>query len=384
MSLHSNRLVKETRIAMADKKSNPLGIFKFNRVIIPVLIGLGVGFFMISREYRKNGSLFSDLAFLFSSYSALCLCIAILFECMREFMYMYRIRLLSDKKLSWKKAFQIIMLWEFSSTVTPTSIGGSAVALFIIPMEGISVGKSTAMVMIATLMDELFYVVITPIVILLVGSHTAFATHFKFSVLGHKISELHVFFIGYSFMTLLSVVILFAIFFFPKKFRNFLYKMGNKRMFKRWQNKFEKMGDDVLVSSKEYKDKNIIFWLRAYFSTILSWTSRFLVLNFVLMAYNPQINTIFENLLIYCRQLVMWIVLCISPTPGSSGVAEFAFPLFFTEFLPEGLQGVLALLWRLFTYYPYIIIGLLVLPYWTSRVYKQRQQTKKDKEKKQG
>ncbi|MCF0209775.1 MAG: flippase-like domain-containing protein [Bacteroidales bacterium] len=358
------------------EKSNPLGIFKFNKIIIPILIGLGVGFFMISREYKQNTSLFYDLGSLFSTYSLLCLFIAILFELMREFMYMYRIRLLSDNQLSWKKAFQIIMLWEFSSTVTPTSIGGSAVALFIIPMEGISIGKSTAMVMVATLMDELFYIIIAPLTILLVGSNAAFATHFKFSFLGFQISELLVFFIGYGFMSLLSIAILLAMFFFPNKFRNFLYKLGKKKIFSKKKDKLEKLGDDVLVSSKEFKDKKALFWLKAYFSTLLSWTSRFLVLNFVLMAFNTNITTFFDNLLIYCRQLVMWIVLCITPTPGSSGVAEGAFPLFFHEFLPEGLQGVLALLWRLFTYYPYIIVGVFVLPYWTHRVYKQRQSKK--------
>lgn len=362
---------------MSKEKSNPLGIFRFNKIIIPVVIGFGVGFFMIGREYQKNSEIFSSMANMFNTYSLMCLIIAVLFECMREFMYMYRIRLLTDKQLSWKKSFQIIMLWEFSSTVTPTSIGGSAVALFMIPCEGINVGRSTAVVMIATLMDELFYIIITPLTILLVGSHAAFATGFKFSVIGMKISELDVFFIGYAFMSLLSVVILIAIFFFPRKFRNFLYKLGSKKTFSRWKQKLEKTGDDVVTSSKEFKDKNIAFWLKAYFSTVLSWTSRFLVLNFVLMAFNPQVSGIMDNVLIYCRQLVMWIVLCISPTPGSSGVAEFAFPLFFEEFLPQGLQSIMALLWRLFTYYPYIIVGVLVLPYWSRRVYKQRQQKKK-------
>lgn len=361
---------------MVKEKDSPLKIFNVYRIIIAILIGLGVGFFMIAREYSKNQSVFSNIASLFTSYSFLCLFIAFLFECNREFMYMYRLRLLSDKKLSWQKCFQIIMLWEFSSTVTPTSIGGSAVALFIIPMEGIAVGRSTAIVMIATLMDELFYVIITPIIIFLIGSQTAFATEFRFSVAGWKFAEIDVFLIGYSFMMLLTLFILVAIFFCPKKFRGFLYRLGKTRLLKRWEYKFQKTGDDILTSSEEFKEKRFTYWLKVYGATVLSWSSRFLVMNFVLMAFNTDISSLLDNLVIYCRQLVMWIVLCISPTPGSSGVAEFAFPLFFTEFLPEGLQGILALLWRLFTYYPYIIVGLLVLPYWSNRVMKRKKQIK--------
>lgn len=359
---------------MTTKTDNPLKIFSLYKIIIPVLLGLGVGFFMIAKEYNKNADLFSDLVSLFTCYSFICIFIAILFECNREFMYMLRLRLLSDKKLSWKKCFQIIMLWEFSSTVTPTSVGGSAVALFIIPLEGIGVGRSTAIVMLATLMDELFYIIITPIVILLIGSQVAFATSFRFSVFGLQFSETNVFAIGYGFMTLLTLFIFFAIFVWPRRFSNWLQRMGKKKIFVRWENKFVKLSQDILVSSKEFKDKNFLYWLKIYGATVLSWSSRFLVLNFVLMAFNINIGGVFDNFVIYCRQLVMWIVLCISPTPGSSGVAEFAFPLFLKEFLPEGLQGILALVWRLFTYYPYIIVGLLVLPYFTRRVIKQKQE----------
>lgn len=328
---------------------------------------------MIAKEYGKNSALFSDIASLFGTYSFVCIFIAILFECNREFMYMLRLRLLSDKKLSWKKCFQIIMLWEFSSTVTPTSIGGSAVALFIIPLEGMGAGRSTAIVMLATLMDELFYIIITPLVILLIGSNIAFATSFRFSILGINFSETNVFIIGYSFMVLLTLFILLAVFVWPRRFGNLLKRMGKKKIFNRWEHKFVKLSEDILVSSKEFKDKKFIYWLKVYGATVFSWSSRFLVLNFVLMAFNTNISGVWDNLVIYCRQLVMWIVLCISPTPGSSGVAEFAFPLFLKEFLPEGLHGVLALLWRLFTYYPYIIVGLLVLPYFTRRVIKQKQ-----------
>lgn len=352
---------------MAQSASNPLGIFRFNRVIIPILIGLGVGFYMIAREYSKNASLFSDLANMFSAYTIFCLFLAFLFECGREITYMMRIRILSDKKLSWTQAFHIIMLWEFSSTVTPTSVGGSAVALFILPLEGLSAGRSTAIVMIATLLDELFYIIVTPIMVFVCGVGISFATKFKFSLLGMRISETNVFIIGYTFMCLLTLFILTAIFFYPNKFKNIFYSLGNKKLFRRWQKSFCKMGDDVLTSAQEFKHKSFFYWIKVYLVTVASWSCRFLVLNCILMAFNPQAV---NHAVIYVRELIMWIVLCVSPTPGSSGVAEFAFPLFLNGFLNEGFEGVLALLWRLFTYYPYIIVGLIVLPLFTNSVQK--------------
>jgi uncharacterized membrane protein YbhN (UPF0104 family) len=72
------------------------------------------------------------------------------------------------------------------------------------------------------------------------------------------------------------------------------------------------------------------------------------------------------------RQLMMWVIMLISPTPGGSGIAEFFFPIFLREFIAgstRDLTVIVALAWRMLTYYPYLIIGALVLPFWLRRVY---------------
>jgi uncharacterized protein (TIRG00374 family) len=260
------------------------------------------------------------------------------------------------------------MLWEFGSAITPSVIGGSALAFFIVSLEGIPVGRSTAIVMITALLDELFYIIITPIVVLIVGVSLAFNTDFRFTFLGYEFGETQIFFIGYGFMCLLTLVILVAIFFFPQGFKKLLYLLAEKKLFRKIKDKTKKMGDDIVTSSQEFKGKGFVFWAKAYLCTVFSWTSRFLVVNCILLAFSP----VGEHLLVFARQLVMWIILCISPTPGSSGVAEFAFPLFIGEFMPQGTHATIALIWRLYTYYPYLILGSLVLPYWTKRVFKRK------------
>ncbi|MDR1006696.1 MAG: flippase-like domain-containing protein [Bacteroidales bacterium] len=387
-------------------------IFSFKRVIIPLLLGLSVAAFLIVKDFNKpiyreiesgkgthywvdaNGNSVKESEELHPSnqtnkgniiiekqssimrsilndwtwYSTACLLAAMFFGVMRDIMYMYRIRLLSDRKLSWKQSFQVIMLWEFGSAVTPSVVGGSALAFFIVALEGIPAGRSTAIVMITALLDELFYIIITPLVILLVGANAAFITDFDFSVLGVTFGVKSVFALGYGFMCFLTLFILVAIFFYPQGFRRFLYFISDKGIFKRRKMKFQKMGDDIVTSSKEFKGKSWWFWTKAYGCTVASWTSRFLVVNCLLLAFAP----VADHLLVYGRQLVMWIILCISPTPGSSGIAEFAFPVFLKEFLPLGTSATLSLLWRIFTYYPYLLLGFLVLPFWTKRVFRKK------------
>ena len=351
---------------MSEK--NPLSLFSFKRILLPLLIGIGVAVLLILKDIKNDSSAITDILINWTWTSTLFLFLALCFGVMRDLMYMYRIRLLSDKQLTWKQSFQVIMLWEFGSAITPSVVGGSALAFFIVSLEGIPVGRSTAIVMITALLDELFYIIITPIVVLIVGASLAFNTDFRFTFLGYEFGETQIFFIGYGFMCLLTLIILVAIFFFPQGFRKLLYILSEKKLFRKIKDKTKKMGDDIVTSSQEFKGKGIVFWAKAYLCTVFSWTSRFLVVNCILLAFSP----VGEHLLIFARQLVMWIILCISPTPGSSGVAEFAFPLFIGEFMSQGTHATIALIWRLFTYYPYLILGSLVLPYWTKRVFKRK------------
>jgi uncharacterized protein (TIRG00374 family) len=105
-------------------------------------------------------------------------------------------------------------------------------------------------------------------------------------------------------------------------------------------------------------------------ATILSWTGRYWVVNFLLMAFVAQKYSFADHLLIYGRQLSMWIILLISPTPGGSGVAEYIFADFLGDFITNTSWYVpLAFFWRLISYYPYLFIGAVILPVWLRRVF---------------
>lgn len=50
----------------------------------------------------------------------------------RDLAYMWRIRLLAKGKLTFKRSFFVIMLWEFASALAPGVMSGAAVAMFIL------------------------------------------------------------------------------------------------------------------------------------------------------------------------------------------------------------------------------------------------------------
>ena len=76
----------------------------------------------------------------------------------------------------------------------------------------------------------------------------------------------------------------------------------------------------------------------------------------------------------------MYVITQFSPTPGGSGVMELLFSGFFSDYVTQGVGSVGALLWRLITYYPYLLIGVIVIPTWLRRIMRLKKQELKDLE----
>ncbi len=296
---------------------------------------------------------------------------ALLMVALRDLGYMYRIRLLTDKFLSWRKSFDVIMLWEFSSALTPSVVGGSGVAIFVVNREGVNLGKSTAVIFITALLDELFYIVSVPLVILLIGTDNLFPKEALFDVITPATLKT-LFYAGYSFILVLTTLILLGIFYYPKQTKRLLVGLFSFRLIRRWRYRVAQLGDEIILASKAFRGKNVSFWFKAFGSTVLSWAARFLTLNFILLAFVGG----FDHWEVIGRQLVMWVILLISVTPGSSGIAELLMPAFFLYLpwedpsLAPVLLVIAAILWRLLTYFPYLFVGAAILPSWLRRTSK--------------
>ncbi len=300
--------------------------------------------------------------------STLWIFMALIAMAMRDLAYMYRIRILTDGVLSWGRSFRVIMLWEFASALTPSVVGGSGVAMFILNREGIKLGKSTAIVMVSALLDELFYITMVIVVLLFVGTSNLFPVSLEMSLFGTTFGTRGIFWIGYIFICILTSIILIGIFYLPRTLKYILLQIFRLPILRRWRYQVIEIGDDIITTSKELKGKPLEYWVKSFGATFISWTARYWVVNFMILAFvnpnNALVSSFADHMLIYARQLVMWVIMLISPTPGSAGVAEFAFSGFLKEFIPLGLVGAMALLWRLISYYPYLFIGVVILPRW--------------------
>ena len=289
---------------------------------------------------------------------------AILFTAGRDFFYMLRIRILTHKKLSWKASFYVIMIWEFASALSPGVVGGAAVAMFILNRETIPFGKATAIVIITAFMDNLFFVVMIPFVFLFIHHSDLFP-----SGLDSSLPLMWWFWIGCSVIFTICSLLYLTLFWYPKLTTKFLLLIFSLPFLKRWKFIAREWGKDIEAASKEFKAESRSFWIKVFLTTFGSWISRYLVINAVLNAF-IHLGFI-DNIKILGQQLVLWLFMLVSPTPGGSGVAEFAFGELLSSFASSTLLlGVLALIWRLISYFPYLFIGSILLPSWIKRTQK--------------
>lgn len=335
-----------------EKETQSFSVWK---ILLPTIIGLGVIAYMFSREFTV-----SDLKQIsITGHTVLWIFIAFCFMLGRDIGFTIRYRYLTEKQLKWKQCLKITLLAEFGTAITPSSVGGSSLAVIFLTKEKIPVGRSTAMVFVTLLLDEMFFVVTFPILLALIPFHTLFADN---TTLGSGV--LILFIIAYIVKMLLCTLLIVGLFFKPQAIRWLMIKIFRLPFLRRWHHSAVKAGDDLVVSSREIRGKSYSYWMPLIAATILSWCSRYLVVNSLFMAFF-QVS---DNLLIFARQFVMWVVMVISPTPGGSGFSEFIFKQYLSEFIPlAGVVPVIILLWRLLTYYNYLFVGAFIVPRWIKK-----------------
>jgi uncharacterized protein (TIRG00374 family) len=335
------------------------------KIILPIVLGLAVVVWFISKEI--NMEVLSKL--IFTWQSAFWILIAWLCMIFRDLGYIIRIRILSNNDLTWKQAFRVIMLWEFTSAISPSTVGGTAMAVIFLNKEGITVGRSTAIVLATSFLDELYFVIMLPVILLIVGKAALFTTTLEGTGLAF-LNELTLFTtIGYSIILIWVLLVGYGLFFNPEAISKLIIKIFSLPLIRRWKQSAIKAGNDIIDSSHELKSKPFLFWLKAMTATFLSWTSRYWVVNAIIVAF----FAINDHFLIFARQLVTWIIMLISPSPGGSGFAELILSRYISDQIPAdpaiagSIALAIAIIWRIISYYPYLIIGVLMVPGWIEK-----------------
>jgi len=340
--------------AAPDKKT-----FSIWKVLLPVAIGLGVVAYMFWEDAKKENLAEVWNHIDFTPRAWFCIGLAFLFMFGRDFGLSWRFRALTDHELKWTQAFKVDFLCEFTSCITPSAVGGSSLGMVFLNSQGIEFGRATTLMMTTLFLDELFFVIGCPLVVFLTPAHEIFASGGASFSHGIKLT----FWFVYACLFVWTLILFTGIIWKPEWIRKVIGKVFSWRLLRKWQESAVALGDNMVATSKELRTKPFYFWLEVFGGTALSWTSRYLVVNALFLGFLSQDDP--WQWVIFARQFVIWVVLMISPTPGGSGLSEWLFSEYYGDLVPTaGLALILAIFWRVISYYVYLIIGALIVPGW--------------------
>lgn len=387
--------VESTTNNSTDTEEEYSGILKSispGRIMLAALIGVAVVIYMFISQF--NPEEFGKIEW--SGHVVFWIAMAGVFMCLRHFAYMVRLRIITDGFFSWKKCFELVMMWEFSSAVTPTSVGGAAVAMFAIAQEKLAAGRTAMIVLYTVVVDTFSFLSALLIFFLIFGPIMIQPESFDLQhLLFHSMWGMG-FLFAYCLMLTYGSVFFYGVLINAKGLQRLLLWFCKFKIFSRFEEKAIKMTEDMGMASSELRKKSWKFHLGSYLSTMGAWGSRFMVLNCLIIAfvaYSPvpevqahyndfmegelNLGTFWQQTFIYARQQAMYVIMAVLPTPGGAGAAEAAFQTFHYDYIPTDsntipmagtLLVIMAFIWRFFTYYLYLLVGAVVVPNWVRKI----------------
>lgn len=343
--------------------------FSLWKVLLPIAIGLGVVALMFWHDARKENLAEVWHSIHFDARTWICIFMALLFMFGRDFGLSWRFRELTDKQLRWTQAFKVDLLCEFTSCITPSAVGGSSLGMVFLNSQGIEFGRATTLMITTLFLDELFFVVFCPLVILITPANEIFASGGSSFSQGIQLT----FWLVYAVISVWTFILFTGIIWKPQWIRRVIYKIFGWKWLARWRNGAVTLAENMVATSVELRKKPFGFWLKVFGGTALSWMSRYLVVNALFLGFLASADP--YQWVIFAREFVIWVVLMVSPTPGGSGISEWIFSEYYGDIVPTaGLVLILAIFWRMISYYVYLLIGAIIVPGWLKQTIARIQQ----------
>lgn len=364
---------KEQHIEFTEEQQEVLRSIRSSKIIFPILIGVGVVIFLLLRQF--NIEEFNRIEWTNRVWIGVVL--AVLIVAMKHLAYATRLYILSNHQFSFRKCIQLIVIWEFSSAVSPTSVGGSAVAFFVLAQERLSVARTATIVLYTIVLDTFFFVTTIPLLLVIFGPTIIRPelTKLSFSNLDFWSSA---FFVSYGIMIGYGTFFYLGLFHFPSGIKSVLVFFTKIKFLNRFHKKAVKLGDDIIIASQEMKKQNWKYHVGGLLATMVAWSCRFLLLCALITGFSTTISADFwTQYALYARLETMFVIILFSPTPGGAGFVEVLFSGFLSDYVQDDTSAlIISTIWRLITYYAYLIAGAIIIPSWIRRVLMERRKHK--------
>lgn len=338
--------------------------FRASRIILPVLLGLGAVIYLFYRQF--DPAQFREIKWTGNAFAWIGLSVLLLL--VRHFFYSFRLRTITGKFFTWRKCIELMVIWEFSSTVTPTSKGGPFVMLFVLTREKLAAGRTAAAVFYVMILDSAFFIISLPILLSIYGPSMLYPGMKNFGDLELASGT---FFVTYGLMLSYLIVLVFFLLIRPGYSKTALGWLARRRFLKKWSPRLTLLGNEFALAAHEIRRRDWRYHLQVIIGTLGAWTCKFAMINCLIIAVVPSTPVDgYTQAFIYARLVAMFTIMSFSPTPGGAGLAEMALVGFIADYVPKGIGLVVALLWRGMAYYGYLLLGAIILPGWVAKHFK--------------
>jgi len=248
-------------------------------------------------------------------------------------------------------AIEIVTSSVFLASITPSSAGGEPLRVHLLSKRYMPVGKATAVVVTERLLDAIVILIASPVAVYFLRGRINDPRLDLLLLAGVGIMFAVIFLLGYSVKR-------------PGKLANFIHisagafsRFTGKRAFIRnLPHRIEKEIGHFSQCSHDFINEGRRGLFYGMLFTIIFWILEFSLIPALLLGLGSEPFFLYA----FATQVLLFILLIVPATPGSSGIAEFGATTLFSTFVPAYMLGVLVIIWRAFTFYINLLIGGLV------------------------
>ncbi len=255
---------------------------------------------------------------------------------------------LPRRRKLWQIAWRVVMLGKYYDNITPAAIGGQPFQIYYMRKNsGLAHGHATALPLVGMVAGQCGFLIVAVISFILN------------SLLGGSVVLMLTAWLGLLFYAFWPVMI-FGISYFPKptgKVLRFGVKvLARLKIVRNREMALKKIEEELwgYVDSIKMLAKTKFLMFKIIFLSVIYNILIYLIPYFVLRAFGGDIG-VFEC---FATTLAVTSAVYFVPTPGNSGAAEGTFYAVFAA-LSTGYIFWAMLIWRFFSYYIYIILGLI-------------------------
>ena len=136
---------------LTEEQRKVLSSLRPSRMVLPILLGLGVVAWMFWHNFDREK--LSQINWTTSTF--LWIFLAMVLFVLRHLAMSMRMWIIAQKHFSFRKCIELVLIFEFSLSITPTTIGGSAVSLFVLTQERLSAARTTTIVLYKVVLDTI-------------------------------------------------------------------------------------------------------------------------------------------------------------------------------------------------------------------------------------